>query len=63
LTQSNRATALLVDQFSGGHSQHQRNVEPERLGGFEVDDQLDLGGLLYRQVSELVSTENPTLAC
>ena len=33
-------------------------VEAERLGGLEVDDQLDLGGLLDRQVGGLLALEN-----
>jgi hypothetical protein len=36
---------LLLDQFSGGHSQHQGN-EPERLGGLAVNDEFELGRLL-----------------
>jgi hypothetical protein len=52
-TPSRRASALLADQFSGGYSKHQGNVEPERLGGFAVDDEFELGGLLHRQVRRL----------
>ena len=33
-------------------------VEAERLGGLEVDDQLELGGLLDRQVGGLLALEN-----
>ena len=34
-------------------------VEAERLGGLEVDDQLELGGLLDRQVGRLLALEDP----
>ena len=34
-------------------------VEAERLGGLEIDDQLELGGLLHRQVGRLLALENP----
>ena len=34
------------------------NVEAERLGGLEVDDQLDLCGLDHRQVCRLLALEN-----
>ena len=37
----------------------QRHVEAERLGGLEIDDQLDLRQLLDRQVGWLVALENP----
>ena len=34
-------------------------VEAERLGGLEVDDQLDFRGLLDRQIGGLLAFENP----
>ena len=33
-------------------------VEAERLGGLEVDDQLELGRLLHRQVGWLLALED-----
>ena len=33
-------------------------VEAERLGGLEIDDQLDFGGLLHRQVGRLLALED-----
>ena len=33
-------------------------VEAERLGGLEVDDQLELGRLLHRQVGRLLALED-----
>jgi hypothetical protein len=33
---------------------HGRHIEAERLGGFEFDDQLELGGLLDRQIGRSV---------
>jgi hypothetical protein len=41
-------------KFSGGHSQHQRNCEPERLGSVAVDDEFELRRLLHRQVGRLI---------
>src|ERR1700687_5499270 len=35
------------------------NVEAERLGGLEVDDEFELGRLLDRQVGGLFALENP----
>jgi hypothetical protein len=32
----------------------------ERPGGFEVDDQLELGRLKHRQIGRLVTLENPS---
>src|SRR5713101_4576080 len=42
-------------------SQHQRrrDREPQRLGGFRVDDQLELGGLLDGEIVRLGTLENP----
>ena len=36
-----------------------RHGEAERLGGLEVDDQLDFRGLLDRQIGWLLALENP----
>ena len=37
----------------------QRHVEAERLGGLEIDDQLELGRLRDRQVGGFGALENP----
>jgi hypothetical protein len=44
---------LSVAEFSGGHSQRQRNVESERLGGCAVNEEFELGRLMDRQVGRL----------
>jgi hypothetical protein len=46
--------SLLFDHLVGARKQCGRYIEAERLGGFEVDDQLELGGLLDRQVGRSV---------
>jgi hypothetical protein len=40
----------LLDHLISGRQQRLRDGEAERLGGLEVDDELDFCGLLYRQV-------------
>ena len=43
-----------------GAARHgQRDGDPERLGGLEVDVQLDFRCLLDRQVAGLLALENP----
>jgi hypothetical protein len=37
-----------------------RHGEAERLRGFEINDQLDFGGLLDRQVTRLLALEYPS---
>ena len=35
-------------------------IKAERLGGCKVEDQLNFGGLLDRQIGRLLALENPT---
>src|SRR5437764_11667310 len=49
----------LLDHFVGTAEQRQREREAERLGGLEIDEQLDLRGLLHRQVRRLLALEYP----
>ena len=42
----------------GEREQHRRHVEAERLGGHEVDDQLELGRLQDGQVGRFLALEN-----
>ena len=46
------------DHLVGAAREGQRHGNAERLGGLEVEDQLDLRGLLHRQVSGLLAPEN-----
>jgi hypothetical protein len=48
----------LLDHLVGAVEYRPRNGNTNRLGGLEVDDQLVLGGRLYRQVGRLLSFEN-----
>ena len=45
-----RSKGSLFDQPVGERKQILRNIEAERFGGCEVDDQLDLDDLLDRQI-------------
>jgi hypothetical protein len=47
----------LLDHLVGSGKQRLWNAETERFGGLEIDDQLDLDGLLDRQISRLVTFE------
>src|SRR5262247_2938071 len=46
------------DHLVGAADKRQRDREAERSGSLEIDDQLDLGGLLHGQVSRLFTLEN-----
>jgi hypothetical protein len=50
---------LLYNLVSDGEDAG-RNVEAESLCGFEVDDKIELGGLLHWQVGGLLSLEDAT---
>ena len=39
---------FLLDHLVGKSEQSRRDVEPERLGRFQIEHELELGGLDYR---------------
>src|SRR6266480_6349691 len=45
--------AHLFNYLVRAHQHHRRHVEAERLGGLEVDHQLEFGRLLHRQIGRL----------
>ena len=49
----------LLDHLVGDGEQPIRNIDAERLRGFEVDGELELGGLHDRQVGGLLALKNP----
>jgi hypothetical protein len=51
-------TAASLDYLVRGGQQRFRDGKPERLGGFEVDDQFDLCHPLDGQVGRLLALEN-----
>src|SRR5262245_66342910 len=51
--------AFSFNHLVGEREQPVRNLEAERLGGLEVDHQLELGRLLDRQIARLGALENP----
>ena len=46
------------DHIVGAGEQRRRHVEAERLGGLQVEHELELGQLHDRQVSGLIACEN-----
>src|SRR5215470_16871618 len=50
----------LFDDFVGGGEQRRRHGQAERLGRLDVDNQLELGGLLHRQVGGFLAFKNAT---
>src|SRR5258707_13280160 len=53
-----RAGVRLFDHLVGAAEDRLRNHEAERLRGFQVNEQLDFGGLLNRQVGRVLSLED-----
>jgi hypothetical protein len=53
------ATKPLFDHPVGTAEQREPEGDAERLGSLEVDDELDPGGLLDRQIARLFAFENP----
>ena len=49
--------AASFDHLVGASEQRGRHGQVERFGGFEVDDELELGRLFDRQVSGLLALE------
>src|SRR4030095_9692622 len=49
----------IIDDLVGPDQQRLRDREPERLRGLVVDDQLELRGLLDREVGGFGALENP----
>ena len=50
--------SILFDHFVGAAEQRQWNRDAECLGGLEIDEEFDLGGLLHRQVGRFLAFEN-----
>src|SRR5262249_18313432 len=48
-----------LDDFVRAAHQREWPCDPERLGGWEMDDQFPLGGLLQGKIAGLVALENP----
>ena len=53
----------LFDHVVGATKQRKRYIEAEALGGFQINDQFDLGGLLNWKVGRLFPLENPADVC
>ena len=48
----------LLDHLVGGGEELRVEFQPERLGGVEVDHELELAGLDHRQMARLLALEN-----
>src|SRR5215472_11736968 len=50
--------ASLFDHLVGAGEQRRRNLKAERLGGCQIDDELELGRLHHRQIGWLGAFQN-----
>jgi len=55
-THAPQQTASLFNQIVGAGVQRGWDIKTERLGGLEIDDQLEPGGLLHRKFGRLLPT-------
>jgi len=57
---SNRSKVAdrLFDQLVGATGQRNRNRDAELLRGLQINDQLDFGGLLHRQIGWLFTLKD-----
>src|ERR1700745_4120449 len=46
------------DHLVGAGEQHGRHVEPERAGGRQIDDEIELGRLYHRQIGGLLAFQD-----
>jgi hypothetical protein len=54
-----RSKQSLLNHLIRAAEQWQRDGQAERLGALHINDQLDFGGLLDRQVGWLFAFQNP----
>jgi hypothetical protein len=47
-----------LDHLVGAAGERQRDSDAERLGGLQIQEEFDFGGLLNRQIGRLVALEN-----
>src|ERR1700756_5016067 len=59
-TKCTAAKRSLFDHLVGAAKQIDREGDAERLGGLEIDDELDFRGLHDRQIARLLTLEDPT---
>src|SRR6516225_1136933 len=51
---------ILFDHLVGASEQRGRHVDAEHLGGLQIDDELESGGLLHQQIGGLDAFDDAT---